>query len=108
MGSPSQVRLHVTENPQLVNRAVHPIHNNIKLLFFFYFTEKSTLLFVCHAASKKLTTSLQMLLISQINLLVLESVGNSTLNFIASSKSGFPNDIYRVHEHKNVFHLLVR
>ena len=58
------------------------------------------MLLVCHAASKKLTTSLQMLLISQINLLVLESDWNSTLNFIASSKSGFLNDIYRVHEHK--------
>ena len=52
-----------------------------------------------------------MLLISQINLLLLESDWNSTLNFIASSKSGFLNDIYTDIEYmsiKNVFHLLVR
>ena len=52
-----------------------------------------------------------MLLISQINFLLLESDWNSTLNFIASSKSGFLNDIYTDIEYmsiKNVFHLLVR
>ena len=59
----------------------------------YYFTQKNTLILVCHAANKKLTTSLQLLVISQMNLLVLENDWKSTLKFIALSKSGFLNDI---------------